>query len=67
MCFYTLYHLRFCYWLHYIANFNLLFTEVEAIREEMEGIKIKGKGCPKPIKNWAQCGVSKKVMEVLKK
>ncbi|GFR10813.1 probable ATP-dependent RNA helicase DDX46, partial [Trichonephila clavata] len=40
---------------------------VEALRNELEGIKVKGKGCPKPIKNWAQCGVSKKVLEVLKK
>lgn len=28
---------------------------------------MKGKGCPKPIKTWAQCGVSKKMMEALKK
>jgi ATP-dependent RNA helicase DDX46/PRP5 len=28
---------------------------------------VKGKGCPRPIKTWAQCGVSKKVLEVLKK
>jgi ATP-dependent RNA helicase DDX46/PRP5 len=41
--------------------------EVEAFRAEMEGIKAKGKGCPKPIKAWAQCGVSKKVLEILKK
>ena len=33
----------------------------------MEGIKVKGKGCPKPIKTWAQCGVSKKEMDILKK
>lgn len=41
--------------------------EVESYRDELEGIKVRGKGCPKPIKNWAQCGVSKKVLEVLKK
>lgn len=41
--------------------------EVEALRAELEGIKVRGKGCPKPIKNWAQCGVSKKVLELLKK
>ncbi|CAL1266357.1 unnamed protein product [Larinioides sclopetarius] len=41
--------------------------EVEALRNDLEGIKVKGKGCPKPIKNWAQCGVSKKVLEILKK
>lgn len=41
--------------------------EVENLRAELEGIKVRGKGCPKPIRNWAQCGVSKKVLELLKK
>lgn len=35
--------------------------------KELEGIRVKGKGCPKPIKTWAQCGVSKKELDVLKK
>ena len=26
-------------------------------RIEMDGIKVKGKNVPKPIKNWPQCGV----------
>jgi ATP-dependent RNA helicase DDX46/PRP5 len=33
----------------------------------LEGIKIKGKCCPRPIKTWAQCGVSLKVLECLKR
>ncbi|CAL1528686.1 unnamed protein product [Lymnaea stagnalis] len=41
--------------------------EVEALRNELEGITVRGKKCPKPIKTWAQCGVSKKVMDALKK
>lgn len=41
--------------------------EVEKYREELEGIQVKGKGCPKPIKTWAHCGVSKKELDVLKK
>ncbi|XP_015793433.1 probable ATP-dependent RNA helicase DDX46 [Tetranychus urticae] len=46
---------------------NMTPQEVEAYREELEGIKVKGKGCPKPIKTWAQSGVSKKVMDILKR
>lgn len=46
---------------------KLTTEEIEAYRSELEGIKVRGKGCPKPIKSWAQCGVSKKVMESLKK
>nr|CAD7200591.1 unnamed protein product [Timema douglasi] len=41
--------------------------EVDAYKEELEGIRVKGKGCPRPIKAWAQCGVSKKELESLKK
>ncbi len=41
--------------------------EVEAYRCELEGIRVKGKGCPKPIKTWAHAGLSKKEMEVLRK
>ncbi|KAG8176875.1 hypothetical protein JTE90_026585 [Oedothorax gibbosus] len=46
---------------------KMSMEEVEAWRCEMEGIKVKGRGCPKPIRNWAQCGVSKKVLDCLKK
>ncbi|XP_071516101.1 probable ATP-dependent RNA helicase DDX46 isoform X4 [Panulirus ornatus] len=46
---------------------NMSKEEVEAYRAELEGIKVKGQGCPKPIKTWAQCGVSKRILEVLKK
>ncbi|XP_077448711.1 putative ATP-dependent RNA helicase DDX46 isoform X2 [Stigmatopora argus] len=41
--------------------------EVNAYRLEMEGITVKGKGCPKPIKTWVQCGVSMKILSSLKK
>jgi ATP-dependent RNA helicase DDX46/PRP5 len=39
--------------------------EIDAYRSELEGIQVKGKGCPRPIKTWAQCGVSKKEMDTL--
>ncbi|XP_054611355.1 probable ATP-dependent RNA helicase DDX46 [Dunckerocampus dactyliophorus] len=41
--------------------------EVIAYRSELEGITVKGKGCPKPIKTWVQCGVSMKILNALKK
>ncbi|XP_024120640.1 probable ATP-dependent RNA helicase DDX46 isoform X1 [Oryzias melastigma] len=41
--------------------------EVNAHRLELEGITVKGKGCPKPIKTWVQCGVSMKILAALKK
>ncbi|XP_042243430.1 probable ATP-dependent RNA helicase DDX46 isoform X1 [Homarus americanus] len=46
---------------------NLSKEDVDAYRAELEGIKVKGQGCPKPIKTWAQCGVSKRILDVLKK
>lgn len=42
-------------------------AEVDAYKVELEGIQVKGKGCPKPIKTWAHCGISKKEMDVLKR
>lgn len=41
--------------------------EVDAYRCELEGIKVRGKNCPKPIKSWAQAGISKKELDILKK
>lgn len=41
--------------------------EVIQMRESLENIKVVGKSCPKPITCWAQCGLSRKIMDVLKK
>ena len=41
--------------------------EVEQYRADMEGIKVKGKKCPRPFKTWPQCGVSTKILDILKK
>uniref|UniRef100_A0A4W4DUM3 Probable ATP-dependent RNA helicase DDX46 n=1 Tax=Electrophorus electricus TaxID=8005 RepID=A0A4W4DUM3_ELEEL len=41
--------------------------EVNEYRLELEGITVKGKGCPKPIRTWVQCGTSMKVLNALKK
>lgn len=30
-------------------------------------VQVSGKVIPKPVKNWNQCGISSKVMDVLKK
>lgn len=50
--------------LHCSAN---SVSEVNVYRLEMEGITVKGKGCPKPIKTWVQCGISMKILTALKK
>lgn len=41
--------------------------EVKELRLSLENIKVVGKSCPKPATCWAHCGLSRKVMEVLKK
>lgn len=48
-------------------HFFLMNPDVNAYRLELEGITVKGKGCPKPIKTWVQCGVSMKILNSLKK
>ena len=47
--------------------FLCCYLEVDEYRAELEDIKVRGKHCPKPIKSWAQCGVSKKVLDCLKR
>ena len=44
-----------------------LSSEADVKRADLEGIKVRGKGCPKPIDAWVQCGVANKVLSVLKK
>jgi len=46
---------------------KLSVEEVNACREELENIKVRGKNPPKPINQWAQCGVTKKVLDCLKR
>uniref|UniRef100_A0A8C5BWC2 RNA helicase n=1 Tax=Gadus morhua TaxID=8049 RepID=A0A8C5BWC2_GADMO len=41
--------------------------DVHCYRLELEGITVKGKGCPKPIKTWVQCGTSMKILNALKR
>lgn len=41
--------------------------EVKELRMSLENIKVIGKSCPKPATCWAHCGLSRKIMEVLKK
>ena len=41
--------------------------EVKSYRAiELDGVRIRGKNCPKPVQNWAQTGISVKVLTVLK-
>ncbi|PAV91956.1 hypothetical protein WR25_25198 [Diploscapter pachys] len=42
-------------------------AEVAAYRVELDNISVKGFGAPKPIKTWAQCGVDRKTLDILKK
>lgn len=46
---------------------RLTEEEVSELRLSLENIKVVGKSCPKPVTCWAHCGLSKKVMEVLKR
>lgn len=46
---------------------RLTEDQVKELRLALENIKVVGKSCPKPVTCWAHCGLSRKVMEVLKK
>lgn len=40
-------------------------TDVNALRRELEGIKIRGKDCPRPIRTWTQAGLHARVLEIV--
>jgi ATP-dependent RNA helicase DDX46/PRP5 len=42
-------------------------AEVEAYRQALDGIKIRGKRCPRPIRRWTQCGLDSRVLEVIRR
>lgn len=46
---------------------KLTEADVIELRKNLENIKVVGKSCPKPVTCWAQCGLSRKIMDVLKK
>jgi ATP-dependent RNA helicase DDX46/PRP5 len=37
----------------------------ELRRERLEGVKIRGKNCPRPFLEWSQCGLSAKLLDVI--
>ncbi|KAG4302844.1 hypothetical protein PCANB_000787 [Pneumocystis canis] len=39
--------------------------EVNDYRLELDGIKIRGLGCPKPVQNWSQCGLPAHVLDII--
>lgn len=39
--------------------------EVRAYRKSMDNMKIRGIKCPRPIKNWYQCGLSSRILEII--
>ena len=46
---------------------NMTDKQVADYRLQLEDIKVRGKNVPRPVKNWNQCGLTGRVMEVLKK
>ena len=40
-------------------------ADVKALRRELEGIKIRGKDCPRPIRSWTQAGLHVHILEMV--
>ncbi|EPX71894.1 ATP-dependent RNA helicase Prp11 [Schizosaccharomyces octosporus yFS286] len=45
---------------------HLTPREVDELRASLEGIKVRGVDCPKPVTSWSQCGLSAQTMEVIR-
>ncbi|KAK9466671.1 P-loop containing nucleoside triphosphate hydrolase protein [Lipomyces arxii] len=46
---------------------DLTEEEVDEIRLELDGIKIRGLNCPKPVQKWSQFGLPAQTMDVIRK
>ncbi|SIO73287.1 ATP-dependent RNA helicase DDX46/PRP5 [Babesia microti strain RI] len=46
---------------------SLADHEISSIRKTNGNIKVRGKGCPRPIINFAQCGLPDEVLKILEK
>ncbi|KAK9371119.1 P-loop containing nucleoside triphosphate hydrolase protein [Lipomyces kononenkoae] len=46
---------------------ELTEEEVDDIRLELDGIKIRGVNCPKPVQKWSQFGIPAQTMEIIRK
>jgi ATP-dependent RNA helicase DDX46/PRP5 len=46
---------------------NMSADEVAAYRSSLDGIKVRGKNVPPPIKNWFQCGLNDRTLAVIKR
>ncbi|EPY49938.1 ATP-dependent RNA helicase Prp11 [Schizosaccharomyces cryophilus OY26] len=45
---------------------HLTPREVDELRASLEGIKVRGIDCPKPVTSWSQCGLSAQTMDVIR-
>lgn len=39
--------------------------DVKIYRKSMDNMKVRGIKCPRPIKNWYQCGLSNRILEII--
>lgn len=42
-------------------------AEVAAYRQELDGIRIRGVRCPRPVQKWTQCGLDVRVLETVRR
>lgn len=42
-------------------------AEVDEYRRQLDGVKTRGKDVPKPVKNWHQCGLNSRILDILRK
>ncbi|KAL9621591.1 MAG: hypothetical protein Q9160_003983 [Pyrenula sp. 1 TL-2023] len=46
---------------------HLTEDEIASLRMELDGIKVRGVDVPKPVTNWAQCGLGVQSLDVIRK
>ncbi|GKT83541.1 pre-mRNA-processing ATP-dependent RNA helicase prp5 [Colletotrichum tofieldiae] len=60
-----LHPIRKNFWVEPAELAALTEEEANELRLELDGIKVSGKNIPKPVQKWAQCGLTRRTLDVL--
>nr|RBQ89496.1 hypothetical protein FVER53263_01149 [Fusarium verticillioides] len=53
------------FWVEPAELSQLTEAEVADLRLELDGIKVNGKDVPKPVQEWAQCGLTRQTLDII--
>lgn len=53
------------FWVEPVELTNMSEQELADLRLELDGIKVNGKDVPRPVQKWAQCGLTRQMLDII--